>query len=75
MLIVIVYSQQFTDNAKSLSDAVKKKWPDAGVNLMGTFGKTESFSRYQVQIGRDIIYHSNSVTDNNSIIDLIEERV
>ena len=75
MLIVIVYSQQFTDNAKSLSDAVKKKWPDAGVNLMGTFGKTESFSRYQVQVGRDIIYHSNSVTDNNSIIDLIEERV
>ena len=75
MLIVIVYSQQFTDNAKSLSDAVKKKWPDAGVNLMGTFGKTESFSRYQVQIGRDIIYHSDSVTDNNSIIDLIEERV
>ena len=75
MLIVIVYSEQFTDNAKSLSDAVKKKWPDAGVNLMGTFGKTESFSRYQVQIGRDIIYHSNSVTDNNSIIDLIEERV
>tara|TARA_R100000353_G_scaffold168553_1_gene131139 strand:+ start:553 stop:780 length:228 start_codon:yes stop_codon:yes gene_type:complete len=75
MLVVIVYSQQFTDNAKSLSDAVKKKWPDAGVNLMGTFGKTESFSRYQVQVGRDIIYHSNSVTDNNSIIDLIEERV
>ena len=75
MLVVIVYSQQFTDNAKSLSDAVKKKWPDAGVNLMGTFGKTESFSRYQVQVGRDIIYHSNSVTGNNSIIDLIEERV
>ena len=75
MLIVIVYSQQFTDNAKSLSDAVKKKWPDAGVNLMGTFGKTESFSRYQVQVGRDIIYHSDSVTDNNSIIDLIEERL
>ena len=75
MLVVIVYSQQFTDNAKSLSDAVKKKWPDAGVNLMGTFGKTESFSRYQVQVGRDVIYHSDSVTDNNSIIDLIEERV
>ena len=75
MLIVIVYSEQFTDNAKSLSDAVKKKWPDAGVNLMGTFGKTESFSRYQVQVGRDIIYHSNSVTDNDTIINLIEERL
>jgi len=75
MLIVIVYSEQFTNNAKSLSDAVKEKYPDAGVNLMGTFGKTESFSRYQVQVGRDIIYHSDSVTDNNSIIDLIEERL
>ena len=75
MLITIVYSEQFTDNAKSLSDAVKEKYPDAGVNLMGTFGKTDSFSRYQIQIGRDIIYHSDSVTDNNSIIDLIEERL
>ena len=75
MLIVIVYSQQFTDNAKSLSSAVKEKYSDAEVNLMGVYGKTESFSRYQVQVGRDIIYHSNSVTDNNSIIDLIEERL
>ena len=75
MLIVIVYSEQFTDNAKSLSGAIKERWTDASVNLMGTFGKTENFSRYQVQIGRDIIYHSDSVTDNNSIIDLIEERL
>ena len=58
MLVVIVYSQQFTDNAKSLKTGSKRmKWSDAGVNLMGTFGKTESFSRYQVQVGRDIIYH------------------
>jgi len=75
MLITIVYSEQFTDNAKSLSGAIKQKWSDAGVNLMGTFGKTESFSRYQIQIGRDIIYHSNSVTDNDTIINLIEERL
>ena len=75
MLIVIVYSEQFTDNAKSLSDAVKQRWPDASVNLMGTFGKSESFSRYQVQIDREVIYHSDSVTDNNSIINLIEERL
>jgi len=75
MLIVIVYSEQFTDNAKSLSGAIKERWTDAGVNLMGTFGKTENFSRYQVQIGRDIIYHSNSVTDNDTIINLIEERL
>jgi len=75
MLIVIVYSEQFTNNAKSLSGAIKERWTDAGVNLMGTFGKTESFSRYQIQIGRDIIYHSNSVADNDTIINLIEERL
>ena len=75
MLIVIVYSEQFTDNAKSLSDAVKQRWSDASVTLMGTFGKSESLSRYQVQIDRDVIYHSDSVTDNNSIINLIEERL
>ena len=75
MLITIVYSEQFTDNAKSLSGAIKQKWSDASVNPMGTFGKTESFSRYQIQIGRDIIYHSNSVTDNDTIINLIEERL
>ena len=75
MLITIVYSEQFTDNAKSLSGAIKQKWSDASVNLMGTFGKSESFSRYQVQIDRDVIYHSDSVTDNNSIINLIEERL
>ena len=75
MVVVVVYSEQFTDNAKSLSGAIKQKWSDASVNLMGTFGKTESFSRYQIQIGRDIIYHSNSVTDNDTIINLIEERL
>ena len=75
MLIVIVYSEQFTDNAKSLSDAVKQRWSDASVNLMGTFGKSESFSRYQVQIDRDVIYHSDSVTDNDTIINLIKERL
>ena len=75
MLIYIIFNEDYESNAKSLSGAVKNKWSDASVNLMGTFGKTESFSRYQVQIGRDIIYHSDSVTDNNSIIDLIEERL
>ncbi len=47
MVVVIVYSEQFKSNAKSLRDAVKNKWPDAGVNLMGTFGKSNDFSKYQ----------------------------
>ena len=75
MLVVIVYSRNFTSNAKSLSSAVKAEWDDVDINLMGVYGKTDSFSRYQVQLDRDIVYHSDSVTDNNSIINLIEERL
>ena len=75
MLIVIVYSENFTSNAKSLSTAVKAEWDDVDVNLIGVYGKTDSFSRYQVQMDRDIVYHSDSVTDNNSIINLIKARL
>ena len=75
MLIYIVFSAGYEDNAKSLRTAIKERWSDANVNMMGTFGKTDSFTRYQVQIYRDIIYHSNSVTDNTTIINLIEERL
>tara|TARA_R100001463_G_scaffold47633_1_gene96651 strand:+ start:568 stop:780 length:213 start_codon:yes stop_codon:yes gene_type:complete len=70
MLIVIVYSEQFTDNAKSLSDAVKNKWSDVNVNLMGT-----RRTLYQVQLESKVVYSADSVTDNNFIIDLIEERL
>ena len=42
---------------------------------MGTFGKSNDFSKYQIQLGRDIIYISESVIDNGTAIDLIEERV
>jgi hypothetical protein len=75
MLIVIVYSANFTSNAKSLSAAVKAEWDDVDVNLMGVYGKTDSFRKYQVQIDRDLVYHSDSVTDNNTIINLIKERL
>ena len=75
MLVVIVYSRNFTSNAKSLSSAVRAEWDDVKVNLMGVYGKTDSFSRYQVQLGRDMVYHSDSVTDNDTIINLIKERL
>ena len=75
MLVVIVYSRNFTSNAKSLSSAVRAEWDDVKVNLMGVYGKTDSFSRYQVQLGRDMVYHSDSVTDNDTIINLIRERL
>ena len=75
MLIYILFIAAHQYNTNSLRAAIKERWSDANVNMMGTFGKTDSFTRYQVQIDRDIIYHSNSVTDNTTIINLIEERL
>ena len=75
MLIYVVYSEGFESNAKSLRTAVKNEWSDASVNLMGAYGKTDSFVKYQIQINKDIIYSSESVTDNTTIINLIKERL
>ena len=43
---------------------------DVNVNLMGT-----RRTLYQVQLEDRVVYSADSVTDNNSIIDLIEERL
>ena len=70
MLIYIIFNEDYESNAKSLRDAVKAKWLDASINMMGT-----QRTLYQVQIDNEIVYGKDSVTDNNSIIDLIEERL
>ena len=75
MLIYVVYSQGFESNAKSLRTAIKNEWSDSSVNLMGAYGKTDSFAKYQIQIDKDIIYSSESVTDNTTIINLIKENI
>ena len=75
MRVVIVYSNNLKSEAQSLKDDIKTKWSDAEVNLMGVYGKTDSFSRYQVQLERSILYHDNVSADNTTIINLIEERV
>ena len=69
MLIYIIFNEDYESNAKSLRDAVKAKWSDASINMMGT-----PRTLYQVQIDNEVVYGKDSVTDNNSIIDLIEER-
>ena len=75
MRVVIVYSNNLKSEAQSLKDDIKNKWSNAEVNLMGVYGKTDSFSRYQVQLERSILYHDNVSTDNTKIINLIEERL
>ena len=75
MRVVIVYSNNLKSEAQSLKDDIKTRWSDAEVNLMGVYGKTDSFSRYQVQLERSRLYHNNVSTDNTTIINLIEERL
>ena len=75
MRVVIVYSNNLKSEAQSLKDDIKTRWSDAEVNLMGVYGKTDSFSRYQVQLERSILYHNNVSTDNTTIINLIEDRL
>ena len=70
MLVTIIYAEIYESNAKSLRDAVKARWSDAKVNIMGT-RKT----LYQVQLERDIVYGADSVTDDDTITDLIEARL
>ena len=75
MRVVIVYSNNLKSEAQSLKDDIKTRSSYAEVNLMGVYGKTDSFSRYQVQLERSILYHNNVSTDNTTIINLIEERL
>ena len=70
MLITIIYAENYESNAKSLRSAVKSRWSDAKVNLLGT-----RRTLYQVQLESDIVYGADSVTDDDTIIDLIEARL
>ena len=70
MLITIVYSEQFESNARSLRAAVKSRWSNAKVNLLGT-----RRTLYQVQLESDIVYGADSVSDDDTIVNLIEARL
>ena len=70
MLIYIIFNENYESNAKSLKDAVKAEWSDSSINMMGT-----ARTLYQVQIDNEIVYSASSITDNNTIIDLIEARL
>ena len=75
MLITIIYNTDYRDEANSLKLDVINEWEDVSVNLMGIRDAINN-AKYQVQIDRDVIYHSDSVTDNNSIIiNSIKERL
>ena len=70
MLVTIIYTENYESNAKSLRDAVKARWSGAIVNLLGT-----RRTLYQVQLEDTPVYSASSVTDNNTIINLIDERL
>jgi|TARA_R110002096_G_scaffold335707_1_gene529241 hypothetical protein len=70
MLIYIIFNEDYESNAKSLRDAVKAEWSDSSINMMGT-----PRTLYQVQIDNEIVFSDDSVTDNNTIINLIKEEL
>tara|TARA_R110000796_G_scaffold247928_1_gene374058 strand:+ start:439 stop:651 length:213 start_codon:yes stop_codon:yes gene_type:complete len=70
MLIYIIFNEDYESNAKSLRDAVKAEWSDSSINLMGT-----PRTLYQVQLDNEIVFSDDSVTDNNTIINLIKEEL
>ena len=70
MLIYIIFNEDYESNAKSLRDAVKAEWSDVSINMMGT-----RRTLYQVQLDNVMIYSNESVTDNDTIINLIKEKL
>ena len=70
MLVVIIYARDYESNAKSLRDAVKAEWSDVSINMMGT-----RRTLYQIQLDNVMIYSNESVTDNDTIINLIKEKL
>ena len=74
MLIVIVYSEGFESNAKSLRAAVKEKWDDASVNMMGIKDSINK-AKYQIQLDGSVVYSGVNTIDNTTIINSIKERL
>jgi len=70
MLIYIIFNEDYESNAKSLRDAVKAEWSDVSINMMGT-----KRTLYQIQLDNVMIYSNDSVTDNDTIINLIKEKL
>ena len=70
MIVYIIFNEDYESNAKSLRDAVKAEWSDVSMNMLGTLT-----TLYQVQLDNEIVYSADSVTDNDTIINLIKERL
>jgi hypothetical protein len=74
MLITIIYNIDFRSNAHSLKESILNEWDDANINLLG-IKDTLNNAKYQVQFNDSIIYSSRIVTNNASIISLIESKL
>ena len=71
MLVTIIYNIDFRSDAYSLKKRILEEWDDANINLLG-IRDTLNNAKYQVQFNGSIIYSSRIVTNNDSIISLIE---
>ena len=74
MLVTIIYNTDYRSEANSLKLDIINEWSDASVNMMGIRDAINN-ARYQIQLDGSVVYSGVNTTDNNSIIDLIEERL
>ena len=74
MLVTIIYNTDYRSEAGSLKGAVLEEWTDVNVNMMG-INDTINNAKYQVQLDGGIVYTGTRPTDNDTIINSIQERL
>ncbi len=74
MVVTILYNTDYSSQASSLKNAVKDRWSNASVNMVG-LNDSIGGAKYQVQLFGDIVSRSDTPVDNTTVIDLINERL
>ena len=77
MVVTIAYGQDYSGYAQLLSAAVKERWTDCKINLVG-LSSPEYEEKYQIQLEKDIVYSKKSgavAESTDNIVTMIEERL
>ena len=74
MLVTIIYNTDYRSEASSLKGAVLEEWTGVNVNMMGINDAINN-AKYQVQLDGGIVYTGTRPTDNDTIINSIQERL
>ncbi len=74
MVVTILYNTDYSSQASSLKNAIKDRWSNASVNMIG-LNDNIGGAKYQVQLFGDIVSRTDAPVDNTTIINLIDERL